>query len=162
MSNQTATQMQLKRHFHAPPGEVFRAFVDPDRLAQWFGPAGFHVPRATVQVDTRVGGLWRLVMVNNDVPVITSPVDLVFTEVVPGRRLVGYEDAKGMAGVRDGTRLVLVIEFDAAGDGTLLTVTQGPFPPELSEMGSMGWRQSFRKLEALLDGPAHSRTAMAG
>jgi len=153
MSNQTITQMRLERRFAAPPAQVYRAFTDPDRLAEWFGPLGFHVPRSTVRIDARAGGFWHLVMVSNANPAITSPVDSVFTEVVENVRLVGYEDARGMPGVRDGTRLVLSIEFMADGDGTLLRIVQGPFPEELSEKGAVGWRQSFAKLDALLRMP---------
>ena len=98
--------MVLERDFAASPQEVYEAFTDPDRLAQWFGPLGFHVPRSTVRVDARPGGFWRLVMVNNENRAITSPVDSVFTEVIPNERLVGYEDTRGMPGVPDGTRLV--------------------------------------------------------
>ncbi|MCU1446166.1 SRPBCC domain-containing protein [Cryobacterium sp.] len=159
MSQQTITQMRLERYFDAPPDRVYRAFTDPEQLAEWFGPLGFHVPRSTVRVDARPGGYWRLVMVNNDNPAITSPVDSVFTEVDENARLVGYEDARGMPGVRDGTRLVLSIEFTPDGDGTLLRIVQGPFPEELSDKGAVGWRQSFGKLDALLRTRPERRTA---
>ena len=161
MSDQSTTRMRLERHFAAPPDQVYRAFTDPEQLAEWFGPLGFHVPRASVRVDARTGGFWHLVMVNNDNPAITSPVDSIFTEVEENAKLVGYEDARGMPGVRDGTRLVLTIEFTADGDGTLLRIEQGPFPEELSEMGAVGWRQSFGKLDALLETPAELRTSTA-
>ena len=150
MSSQTITQMRLEQHFAAPPAQVYRAFTDPDQLAEWFGPLGFHVPRLSVRIDPRAGGFWHLVMVSNTNPVITSPVDSVFTEVVENVRLVSYEDARGMPGVRDGTRLVLTIEFIPDDDGTLLRIVQGPFPEELSEKGAVGWRQAFGKLDMLL------------
>jgi len=151
----TATgNMVLERDFAAGPDRVYAAFTDPDLLAQWFGPAGFHVPRPTVRVNAVPGGFWRLVMVNNDNPAITSPVDSVFTEVRPNERLVGYEDTRGMPGVPDGTRLVLTIDFAAAGTGTRLHLEQGPFSRDLAEMGAVGWRESFAKLDALLTRPA--------
>jgi uncharacterized protein YndB with AHSA1/START domain len=161
MSDQSSTQMRLERFFAAPPAQVYRAFTEPDQLAEWFGPLGFHVPRASVRVDARPGGYWRLVMVSDANPAITSPVDSVYTEVEENTRLVGYEDTRGMPGVRDGTRLVLTIEFLPEGDGTLLRIRQGPFPAELSEMGAVGWRQSFGKLDALLATPADLRTPAA-
>jgi uncharacterized protein YndB with AHSA1/START domain len=163
MSDPTAAtgNMVLERDFTASPEEIYRAFTDPDRLAQWFGPLGFHVPRSTVRVDARPGGFWRLVMVNNENRAITSPVDSVFTEVIPNERLVGYEDTRGMPGVPDGTRLVLTIEFQRVGAGTRLTIEQGPFPRSLSEMGAVGWRQSFHKLDALLETPAPMRASTA-
>jgi uncharacterized protein YndB with AHSA1/START domain len=162
MVTQNATgNMVLERHFGAPPAEVYRAFTDPDQLAQWFGPLGFHVPRSTVRIDPKPGGFWRLVMVNNENRAITSPVDSVFTEVTENARLVSYEDTRGMPGVPDGTRLVLTIQFSPEGDGTLLRIVQGPFPRQLSEMGAVGWRQSFHKLDALLETPASMRASTA-
>jgi uncharacterized protein YndB with AHSA1/START domain len=158
MSDQANTRMRVERFFAAPPDRVYRAFTEPDELAEWFGPLGFHVPRSSVHIDARPGGFWHLVMVSNANPSITSPVDSVFTEVVENARLVSYEDARGMPGVPDGTRLVLTIEFIADGDGTRLTVDQGPFPAELSVTGARRWRQSFAKLEALI-GPARLRAA---
>lgn len=152
MTDATTTgKMVLERDFAAPPERVYRAFIDPNQIAQWFGPLGFHVPLSTVRVDARPGGFWHLIMVNNNNPAITSPVDSIFTEVTENSRLVSYEDTRGMPGVPDGTRLVLTIEFRAEGDGTRLRVEQGPFPPDLSEAGAGGWRQSFHKLDALLE-----------
>jgi uncharacterized protein YndB with AHSA1/START domain len=152
MSDPTTTQMRVERHFQAPPDRVYRAFVDPDQLAEWFGPLGFHVPRSSVLMDARVGGFWHLVMVSDENPAITAPVDSIFTDVVQNSRLVGYDDARGMPGVRDGTRLVLTIEFVPDGEGTLVRIVQGPLPLDLSESGAVGWRQSFDKLDALLSG----------
>jgi uncharacterized protein YndB with AHSA1/START domain len=152
MSDRTVTQMRVERHFQAPPERIYRAFTEPDQLAEWFGPLGFHVPRSSVLMDARPGGYWHLVMVSNDNPAITAPVDSIFTDVVENTRLVGYEDARGMPGVRDGTRLVLTIEFEPVEDGTVVRIVQGPLPPALSESGAVGWRQSFDKLDALLSG----------
>jgi uncharacterized protein YndB with AHSA1/START domain len=162
MSDQATTRMRLERFFAASPHRVFRAFTDPAQLADWFGPLGFHVPRSSVRVDARPGGYWRLVMVNDANPAITSPVDSIFTDVVTDARLVSYEDTRGMPGVPDGTRLVLTIEFAADGDGTRLTIDQGPFPARLSETGAVGWRESFEKLDALLTAPADLRASAAG
>jgi uncharacterized protein YndB with AHSA1/START domain len=152
MSHRTHTEMRVERRFGVAPDRVYRAFTDPDQLAEWFGPRGFHVLRSSVRLAARPGGYWHLVMVNDAKPAITSPVDYVLTEVVENTRIVGYEDARGMPGVRDGTRLVLTVELVPDGDGTRLRVTQGPLPEELSRTGAVGWRQSFDKLDALLCG----------
>lgn len=42
------------------PAQVFRAFSQPERLARWWGPAGFRNTFHTF--DFRVGGDWRFVM----------------------------------------------------------------------------------------------------
>lgn len=156
---ETTYDVFLSRHFDAPPELVYQAFVDPDQLAQWFAPIVFHVPRSSVEIDARPGGHWKLMMVNNDDPERTSPVDSIFSEVVENQLLVGYEVAKGFPGVEDGTRLTLTLEFIPDGDGTLLKLTQGPFPEQMRDMSSTGWAQSLHKLAALLETPEAFRTA---
>lgn len=50
-------QIQMSRAFDAPRELVYRAFTDPDLLAQWLGPR-----RLTMEVDRfdlRDGGTWR-------------------------------------------------------------------------------------------------------
>jgi uncharacterized protein YndB with AHSA1/START domain len=33
-------EITISRVFDAPPDLVYRAFVDPDQLCEWYGPAG--------------------------------------------------------------------------------------------------------------------------
>lgn len=52
-------QVLMTRAFAAPREIVFRAFTDPDLLAQWYGPRNL-----TMRVDrfeARDGGVWRYV-----------------------------------------------------------------------------------------------------
>jgi uncharacterized protein YndB with AHSA1/START domain len=56
-------QVLITRIFEAPRDVVFRAWTDPDQVAQWFGPDGFDTPRETVEIDLRVGGRFELTMV---------------------------------------------------------------------------------------------------
>src|ERR671917_608436 len=46
----------------AEPLEEATAWIDPDRLAEWFGPAGFETPRESVEIDLRAGGRFHLRM----------------------------------------------------------------------------------------------------
>jgi uncharacterized protein YndB with AHSA1/START domain len=48
------------RVFDAPRELVFRAFSDPNILAQWWGPKGF--TNTFHEFDFRPGGAWRFVM----------------------------------------------------------------------------------------------------
>ena len=65
MAQTTTHEISLTRVFDAPPELVYRAFVDPDQLCQWFGPEGFSVPYESVHVDARPSGYQRLVMVSD-------------------------------------------------------------------------------------------------
>jgi uncharacterized protein YndB with AHSA1/START domain len=155
------TEVSISRYFDAPPALVYRAFVDPAHLAQWFGPLVFHCPVETIEVDARPGGHWRITMVNNDNPEWNSPIDTTFVEVIENQLLVGYDIAKGFPGIEDGTKLTLSLEFIEEGEGTRLELRQGPFPDPMSEMSSVGWGQSFHKLDGLLATPAQWRPGAA-
>ena len=48
------------REFAQPREELFAAFSDPARLAQWWGPNGF--TNTIREFDLRPGGAWRLTM----------------------------------------------------------------------------------------------------
>jgi len=48
--------------FAAPPAEVFRAWTDPHRLG-WFNNDAQPGPNEPIEVDLRVGGVWRQLMV---------------------------------------------------------------------------------------------------
>jgi uncharacterized protein YndB with AHSA1/START domain len=153
----TTFEVNISRYFDASPELVYRAFTDPEQLAQWFGPLVFSVPLDTVDVDIRPGGHWRMTMVSKDNPDWRAPVKATFTEVVENRLLVGYETAESIPGIEDGTQMSLSIEFIPEGDGTRLELRQGPFAEEMREMSAVGWNQSFYKLDALLATPAKFR-----
>ncbi|MDQ3156467.1 MAG: SRPBCC domain-containing protein [Actinomycetota bacterium] len=152
-------EVSISRYFDASPELVFKAFTDPDQIAQWFGPITFHVPRDTVSIDARSGGHWNMTMVSNDNPEWRSPITSVLTEVVENQLLVGYEITKGFPGMEDGTKISMSVEFIPEGDGTRLELRQSPFPEEMRDMSETGWNQSLYKLDALLATPAKFQTA---
>ena len=57
-------QVLITRIFDAPREEVFRAWTDPDEVAQWYGPSQFDTPRERIHIDLRVGGRYELTMVS--------------------------------------------------------------------------------------------------
>jgi uncharacterized protein YndB with AHSA1/START domain len=141
--------IEITRIFDAPRELVYRAFTDPDQLAQWFGPVGCWVPRDSIEVDARVGGHLRLVMTAPDV---RSPVGVTFTEVVENELLAGEIEAVGVPGVIGSLRVHLRLEFHDEGNGkTRLELRQGPFAAgQLGADTRSGWESSFTKLDALL------------
>jgi len=146
-----ATELVISRVFDAPRELVYRAFTDPDQLALWFGPVGFTVPRDTVDLDVRVGGHQRFVMVGDDNPGWRSPVDITFTAVVENELLVGTEEFQGMPGVQPPTSMSMRLEFrDEPGGRTRLIITQGPYTRAGAQMAQAGWESSFTRLDPLL------------
>ncbi len=141
--------IEITRIFDAPRELVYRAFTDPDELAQWFGPVGCRVPRDSIEVDARAGGHLRLVMTAPD---MHSPVEVTFTEVVQNEILAGAIEASGIPGVAGSLRVHLRLEFHDEGNGkTRLELRQGPFTTDqLGTDTRNGWESSFGKLDALL------------
>lgn len=79
-------ELVLSRLFDAPRELVWKAWTEPDRIGQWWGPIGFTT--TTRQLDLRPGGSWRFVMHGPDGTDYLNKV--VYHEVTPPSRLV-YE-----------------------------------------------------------------------
>ena len=76
--------LATRRHLPYPPDAVYAAFVDPERLARWWGPAGF--TNTFAQCDVVVGGEWVFTMHGPDGR--DYPNRSVFAALDPGRRVV--------------------------------------------------------------------------
>jgi uncharacterized protein YndB with AHSA1/START domain len=53
--------ISITRVLDAPPERVWREWTEPERFADWFGGEA-EVPLASVSMDVRKGGTWRLTM----------------------------------------------------------------------------------------------------
>jgi uncharacterized protein YndB with AHSA1/START domain len=140
-----SNELVITRVFDAPRAMVYRAFMDPDQLSQWFGPVGWSVPRDTVDIEPRVGGHQRFVMVNDADPTQTSPANGTFEEIIENELLVGSEQLPGTD-----QRMRLRIEFHDEGGKTRLVLRQSPYSDEIVDQARTGWESSFTKLDALL------------
>ena len=84
------TEILITRQFDAPAALIFRAWTEPDLVKQWWG---FETGKWLVcDVDLRVGGQWRWVVMEGDMEVgfhgeyqeIDAPHRLVTTEIYEG------------------------------------------------------------------------------
>ncbi|HET7772788.1 MAG TPA: SRPBCC domain-containing protein [Burkholderiaceae bacterium] len=78
------TVFSSSRRFTASPAELLDAFAQPDRLARWWGPAGFS--NTFSRFDFRDGGLWDFTMHGPDGA--TYPNQCRFSAIDPARGLV--------------------------------------------------------------------------
>jgi uncharacterized protein YndB with AHSA1/START domain len=87
-------EIAATRIFDAPRELVWRAWTDPQQIAQWWGPNGFTT--TTYQMEVKPGGVWRFVMHGPDGTDYQNRI--TFLEVVEPERLVfrhgGGEDVE--------------------------------------------------------------------
>jgi uncharacterized protein YndB with AHSA1/START domain len=74
----------ISRTFDAPRDLVWKAWTEPQRMAQWWGPNSFTNP--VCDLDVRPGGAYRIVMRSPDGA--DYPLKGVYREVVPPKHLV--------------------------------------------------------------------------
>ena len=137
----TADQLVLiTRIFEAPRELVFRAWTDPDEVAQWYGPERFDAPREKIHIDLRVGGRYELTMVERDSGAeFAIGYDIV--ELVEPELIVLRSDPMPEVGLHEPT--VTRVEFHDHGAKTRMTLSDGPYPA--------GRRARRGRLERLLD-----------
>jgi uncharacterized protein YndB with AHSA1/START domain len=138
-------QVLITRIFDAPRELVFRAWTDPDHVAQWFGPEHMQTPRESVAIDLRVGGGFELTMIRPDNG-SEFPVRYEIVELDPPRLLVLRSDPMPEAGMHE--RTVTRVELHDHGDKTRMTLSDGPYPQ--ASHAEAGWHAAFAKLEALV------------
>ena len=131
----------------AGPQEVFTMLTDSAELAQWWGPHGFSIPSA--ELNLTEGGRYRFRMS----PPEGEPFHLSgeFLEIDPPWRLVytfRWEEP-----APDDQETVVDLSLGSDGKGTRVVLSQGPFRnEERLDLHRIGWTESFEKLRAVLRG----------
>jgi len=111
------TSVEVTRTIEAPPAEVYRAFLDPDKLQRWFCPDGFEV--SGVEVDERVGGRHRTEILSPEHGRHAFEAEIF--ELVPDERIVlswRFEE----------------LDPPSASEESLLTISLRPVGPDRTEV----------------------------
>jgi uncharacterized protein YndB with AHSA1/START domain len=87
-----AQEITVRRVFDAPRELVWQAWTEPDQLVRWWGPPGWSTDPATVTMEVRPGGTFRLTSVNEEGQ--EMPMAGVYREVIEPKRLVLEEPAE--------------------------------------------------------------------
>jgi uncharacterized protein YndB with AHSA1/START domain len=140
----TDREVLITRIFEAPRQRVFTAWIDPDEVAAWYGPAQFDTPRDRVRIEPRVGGRYELTMVRRDSGV-EFPIGYEIVELVEPELLVLRSDPMPEMGMHEPT--ITRVEFHEHGSGTRMILRDGPYPGGGSHAAA-GWSAAFDKLEA--------------
>ena len=137
----------LERIIDAPRDLVFKAWTDPQQMAQWWGPKYFTNP--VCELDARPGGAILIHMRGPDGAIY--PMEGEFVEVIPPERLVMTSRAFG---AEDGPFLleeITTVTFEEQGGKTKLTVHAAITRATAEAAGALagmeeGWNQSLDRL----------------
>jgi uncharacterized protein YndB with AHSA1/START domain len=88
----TDEQILITREFAAPKHLVYKAYTTPDLVRRWW--SGERGEVTSCEIDLRVGGTWRYVMVANEGFEVAFHGE--YREIVPNERLVMTEVYEGM------------------------------------------------------------------
>jgi uncharacterized protein YndB with AHSA1/START domain len=144
-------ELTFTRVFDAPRSLVFKAWTEPERMKQWWGPHRFTNP--VCELDVRPGGSIRVHMRGPDGTVY--PMGGVFREIVEPERLVftttALHDASGEPQLET-LNTVTFIERNGKTTLTLHTRVIKATPAAAFALAGMeeGWSQSLERLTNLL------------
>ena len=116
MTQADSVEIVIERVFDAPRELVWKAWTDPEHVAQWWGPHGMKT--RVDELDLRVGGDWRYVMLGPDGS--EYPQRGTFREIDPPETIV--TSAVFEVGSEAPQRQVLTYRFDDLGEKTKLTM----------------------------------------
>ena len=120
----TETQILITREFDAPRHLVYRAWTTPELVKRWW--SGHRGAVTSAEIDLRVGGQWRYVMVASGGFEVAFHGE--FREIVPDERIVNTEvyempDAPPLPAEDEPLNIVTFTEADGRTTLTLLVQT---------------------------------------
>ncbi len=138
--------VRLHRVLATKPEKVYRAFVEPDAMAQWLPPRGF---ACTVHsMESKVGGAYRMSF-RNFTTGQSHSFGGKFLELVPNERLryTDVFDDPNLPG-----EIVVTVDLKPVACGTELNIVQEGIPDAIPvEMCYLGWQDSLQKLAWLVE-----------
>jgi len=138
--------IEVRRRFAAAPERVFDAWTLPEVLAEWWSASPSHRP-GLAEVDLRVGGRYRLSMIDGDGDETVIGGDYVEVRR-PTRLAFTWSWESGHEDPTDGTTSLVEIDFEEDGDATLVTLRHsGLVTPESIERHERGWDGCFDSLQ---------------
>jgi uncharacterized protein YndB with AHSA1/START domain len=88
----TEEQILIRREFEAPKHLVYKAWTTPELVKRWW--SGNRGEMTIAEIDLRVGGAWRYVMVTDEGFEVAFHGE--YREIVPNKRIVSTEVYEGM------------------------------------------------------------------
>ena len=141
----TRPSLTLKRRLNAAPAKVYAAWIDPAKIARWFGPSQVVAGSVRAIIDARVGGRYRVSFKMQDGE--HHEVAGVYREMVPNQTLT-FSWAWHSTPERESQ---VTISLKPDGEGTLLTLHHEQLFDQAARDGhESGWIGTLDKLEKYL------------
>jgi uncharacterized protein YndB with AHSA1/START domain len=148
----TDEQILITREFDAPRHLVYRAWTMPELVKRWW--SGEQGEVKTAEIDLRVGGRWRYVMVARGGMEVAFHGE--YREIVPNERIVTTEvyEMPAADGVPESEAPLNVVTFTERDGRTTLTLLVQTTNKELRDLilssgMEVGMQQQMDRLEAL-------------
>jgi uncharacterized protein YndB with AHSA1/START domain len=142
-----ATDLRIEREFAAPRHLVYRAVTEPELIRRWWNAKRGEV--TVCEVDLRVGGKWRYVMVTPDGMEVAFHGTIL--ELVPNERVVQTElfEMPGLTEDDATTNTMTLTEHD--GRTTMTVLVRCPNPETRDAMIASGMEAGMQDAYDLLE-----------
>ncbi|MGW8144074.1 MAG: SRPBCC family protein [Anaerolineales bacterium] len=154
MSDNTISKdaIVIERTFDATIDLIWQMWTDPEHFKNWYGPTGFSVPIA--EMDVRLGGK-RLICMSSPDGSMKMWTTGEYKEVVQNKRLVytdspsdenGNQVSPSAMGMPAGypTTTEVTVQLEDLGGRTKMVMTHTGVPVDSG--ANAGWEQAFDKL----------------
>jgi uncharacterized protein YndB with AHSA1/START domain len=140
-------QILITREFDAPRHLVYKAWTTPELVRRWW--SGHRGEMTVAEIDLRVGGRWRYVMVANGGFEVAFHGE--YREIVPDQRIVNTQvyELPGAADAEGALNTVTFTEED--GRTTLTLLVQVPTRQLRDEILSSGMEVGMQEQMELLE-----------
>jgi uncharacterized protein YndB with AHSA1/START domain len=146
----TAGQMiSITRDFDAPREQLFRAWLEPEEVAAWYGPEHMEAPVDRIRIEPRIGGRWELTMVSpGDGAEFSIGYEIV--ELVEPALIVLRSDPMPQMGMAEPT--VVRVELEEREGKTRMSLSDGPYPSPGADRAEAGWQAALENLSRRVAG----------
>jgi uncharacterized protein YndB with AHSA1/START domain len=138
----TDDQILITREFDAPKHLVYKTWTTPELVKRWW--SGNRGETTIAEIDLRVGGAWRCVMMTDDGFEVAFHGE--YREIVPNERIVSTEVYEGMPG---GEALNTVTFTEEEGRTTLTVLVQEARDAHIDSGMETGMQEGMDLLEQI-------------
>jgi uncharacterized protein YndB with AHSA1/START domain len=148
----------ITRVFNAPRELVWKAWTEPERLKEWWGPKDWTAP--SWDIDLRVGGKYLYCMRSPEgqdiwgtgiLKKIDPMKELSFTDSFADKDGKVVAGSQYIPGEEFPMEMLVTVRFEDLNGKTRMTLTHEKLPATQGDGATQGWSESFDKLAEILN-----------